>query len=73
MYDRQILRDVPLELASRLTSPFTHAFHRTAWRVPSPGPREAEQALVDMISAGEIHASIDQLTGTVSFHDDDET
>jgi hypothetical protein len=41
-------------------------------QVDLPGPKEAEQALVGMINAGEIHASIDQLTGTVSFHDDDE-
>eukprot|EP00035_Acanthoeca_spectabilis_P017521 m.367909 g.367909 ORF g.367909 m.367909 type:complete len:431 (-) comp16666_c1_seq12:62-1354(-) len=57
----------------RLTEMFlTMSLSAIATRVNLAGPKEAEEALVGMINAGEIHASIDQVTGTVSFHDDEE-
>ena len=34
------------------------------------GPQEAEQYLLQMIEAGEIHASIDQTQGMISFQDE---
>ena len=34
------------------------------------GPLEAEQYLLQMIEAGEIHASIDQTQGMISFQDE---
>jgi hypothetical protein len=43
-----------------------------AARVNLSSADEAEAALVGMISDGEIFATINQLTGTVSFHDDPE-
>ena len=35
------------------------------------GPQEAEQYLLQMIEVGEIHASIDQTQGMISFHDEE--
>eukprot|EP00036_Acanthoecidae_sp_10tr_P001763 CAMPEP_0182931644 /NCGR_PEP_ID=MMETSP0105_2-20130417/29018_1 /TAXON_ID=81532 ORGANISM="Acanthoeca-like sp., Strain 10tr" /NCGR_SAMPLE_ID=MMETSP0105_2 /ASSEMBLY_ACC=CAM_ASM_000205 /LENGTH=433 /DNA_ID=CAMNT_0025070117 /DNA_START=43 /DNA_END=1344 /DNA_ORIENTATION=+ len=57
----------------RLTEMFlTMTLSAIAERVKLRDAAEAEQALVRMIDSGEIHASIDQVTGTVSFHDDEE-
>ena len=43
-----------------------------AERVKLADAQVVETALVSMINDNEIHATIDQLTGTVCFHDDDE-
>ena len=43
-----------------------------AERVKLADAQVVETTLVSMINDNEIHATIDQLTGTVCFHDDDE-
>lgn len=57
----------------RLTETFlTLSLGDIATRVKLPDAAAAEVALVGMIADGEIFATINQLTGTVSFHDDPE-
>lgn len=57
----------------KLTETFlTLSLTAIAERVKLADAQVAETALVSMINDYEIHATIDQLTGTVCFHDDDE-
>lgn len=41
-----------------------------ATQVGLPSPAAAEQHVLDMIAAGEIFATINQVAGSVEFHDD---
>lgn len=55
----------------RLTETFmTLSLEAIALEIELETAKDAEAALVDMISDGEIFATIDQASGTVSFHDD---
>ena len=57
----------------RLTQTYlTLSLQDIATSVELAGPREAEWYILQMVEAGEIHATIDQRDGKVSFHEDPE-
>jgi len=70
---RQCLAKLTRRNIKRLTETFlTLSLEDIAKRVNLATAQDAESALVGMIADREIFATINQLTGTVSFHDDPE-
>eukprot|EP00039_Didymoeca_costata_P024555 m.10643 g.10643 ORF g.10643 m.10643 type:complete len:431 (-) comp4300_c0_seq1:304-1596(-) len=70
---KQCLAKITRQNIKKLTETFmTLSLSDIAEQVQLQDAKAAETALVGMIADGEIHATINQLTGTVSFHDDPE-